>query len=125
MKWSWKAFVLQLVATFVVALGFAYIISMVIDAKRGAGAPDSTLISMAIGGFIAPLILSLVAGWKRWIIKSPLIVAFIVSGIYASNPVIGILCVIISVCLYYSARKGGEVLSYYAPTKNDDSALGE
>lgn len=125
MKWSWIAFVVQLVVCLVVGIGFAYCISMIIDVKRGAGAPDSTLISMAIGGFIAPLILSLVAGWKRWILKSPLIVAFIVSGIYASNPAIGILCVIISVLLYYTARKGREVLSYYAPTKNDDSALGE
>jgi hypothetical protein len=121
MKWSWKAFGLQLVATFVVALGLAYGISMVIDAKRDPGAPDSTLISMAIGGFIAPLILSLIAGWKGWILKSPLIVAFIVAAIYASNPTVGILCVIISAVLYFAARKGGEILAYYAPPKNDVS----
>jgi hypothetical protein len=121
MKWSWKAFGLQLVATFVVALGLAYGTSMVIDAKRGPGAPDSTLISMAIGGLIAPLILSLIAGWKGWVLKSPLIVAFIVAGIYASNPAVGILCVIISAVLYLAARKGGEVLAFYAPAKNDVS----
>jgi hypothetical protein len=121
MKWSWKAFGLQLVVTFLVALGLAYSISMIIDAKRGSEGPDSTLISMAIGGLIAPLILSLIAGWKRWILKSPLIVAFIVAALYASNPAVGILCVIISAVLYLAARKGGEVLAFYAPTKNDDS----
>jgi hypothetical protein len=121
MKWSWKAFGLQLVATFVVALGLAYGISIAIDAKRGQGAPDSTLISMAIGGLVAPLILSLIAGWKGWILKSPLIVAFIVAGIYASNPAIGILCVIISTVLYFAGRKGGQVLAYYAPNINDVS----
>ena len=88
MKWSWKTFGLQLVVTFVVALGLAYGISMIIDAKRGPEAPNSTLISMALGGFLAPLILSTVAGWKAWALKSPLIVAFIVAGIYASNPAI-------------------------------------
>jgi hypothetical protein len=121
MKWSWKAFGLQLVVTFVVALGLAYGNSMIIDAKRDPGAPDSTLISMAIGGLIAPLILSLIAGWKGWILKSPLIVAFIVAGIYASKPAVGILCVIISAALYFAGRKGGQVLAYYAPTKNDVS----
>ncbi len=125
MKWSWKSFGLQLVATFVVALGLAYGISMVIDAKRGPGAPDSTLISMAIGGLIAPLILSLIAGWKGWRLKSPLIVAFIVAGIYASNPGVGILCVIISAFLYLGARKGGEFLAFYAPAKDDLSGTGE
>jgi hypothetical protein len=121
MKWSWKAFGLQLVVTFVVALGLAYGISKGIDAKRGPGAPDSTLISMAIGGLIAPLILSLIAGWKGWILKSPLIVAFIVAGIYASNPGVGILCGIISAALYFAARKAGEFLAYYAPVKKSDS----
>ena len=125
MKWSWKAFGLQLVVTLVVGLGLAYSISMGIDAQRGPGAPDSTLISMAIGGFITPLILSLIAGWKRWILKSPLIVAFIVASIYASNPAVGILCVMISTALYFAARKGGEVLAYYAPAKDDISGPGE
>lgn len=121
MKWSWKAFGLQLVATFVVALGLAYGISMVIDAKRGPEGPDSTLISMATGGLIAPLILSAIAGWKGWILKSPLIVAFTVAGIYASNPLVGILCAIISAVLFIVARKVGEVLAFYTPTKNDVS----
>ena len=119
MKWLWKSFGLQLVVTPVVALGLAYCISMGIDANRGPGTPDSTLVSMAIGGFIAPLILSLIAGWKAWILKSPLIVAFIVASIYASNPAVGILCVIISVALYFAARKGVQLLAYYAPRKND------
>ena len=125
MKWSWKAFGLQLVVAFAVALGLAYGISMVIDAKSGPGSPDSTLISMSIGGFIAPLILSLIAGWKGWILRSPLIVAFIVAGIYASNPAVGILCVIIAAVLYFTARKSGEVLAYYAPVKSGDSGPGE
>jgi hypothetical protein len=125
MKWSWKAFGLQLVVTFVVALGLAYGISMVIDAKRGPGAPDSTLISMAIGGLIAPLILSLIAGWRGWILKSPLIVAFIVAAIYASNPAVGILCVIISAVFFLAARKGRELFSFYSPTKNDVSGTVE
>ena len=64
MKWSWKAFGLQLVFTFVLALGLAYGISMIIDANRGSGAPDSTLISMGLGGLLAPLISSSIAGWK-------------------------------------------------------------
>lgn len=125
MKWSWKAFGLQLVVTFVVALGLAYGISMIIDAKRGPGAPDSTLISMALGGFLAPLILSSIAGWKAWMLKSPLIVAFIVAGIYASNPAVGILSVIASIVLYFVVRKCRQVLMYYAPMRNQDADSGE
>ncbi|MBK1884519.1 hypothetical protein JIN85_19035 [Luteolibacter pohnpeiensis] len=125
MKWSWKAFGAQLVLTFVVALVLAYGISKGIDAKRGPGAPDSTLISMAIGGFIAPLILSLISGLKGWMLKSPLIVSFIVAGIYASNPVVGIICVFVSAALYLAARKCGQLLAYFSPVKNLDRGSGE
>ena len=121
MKWSWKAFGLQLLATLILALGLTFGISMGIDARPSPEAPDSTLISMAIGGFLAPMILSLIAGWKGWLIKSPLIVAFIVSGLYASNPTMGILCAIISAVLYFTARKGREVWGYYTTAKNDVS----
>lgn len=125
MKWSWKAFGWQFVSTFVVALGLAYGISMMIDAKRGPGAPDSTLISMALGGFLAPLILSSIAGWKAWMLKAPLIVTFIVAGIYASNPVVGILGVVVSTVLYLVARMCRQVLAYYAPVKNLDAESGD
>ena len=121
MKWSWKAFGLQLVVTFVVALGLAYVISLMIDAKRSPGAPDSTLISMAIGGFLTPLILSSIAGWKAWTLRSPLIVAFIVAGIYAANPVVGILSTIASIIFYFIMRKCRQVLEYYATAKNQDA----
>lgn len=121
MKWSWKIFGLQLGVILIAGIGIGYCISLGIDARRGSGAPDSTLISLAFGGFIAPLILALVAGWKGWILKSPLIVSFVVSGLYASNLVFGILCVIVSIALYFLIRKLRQVLAFYmAPTSSED-----
>ncbi len=54
-------------------------------------------------------------------LKSSLIVAFIVAGIYASNPAVGVLSVIASVVLYFVARKSKQVLVYYSPVKNLDA----
>ena len=120
MKWSWKVFGLQLGAILIAGIGIAYCISLGIDARRGSGVSDSTLISLAFGGFIAPLILALVAGWKSWILKSPLIVSFVVSGLYASNLVFGILCVIVSTALYFSIRKLRQVLAFYTATTSSE-----
>ena len=113
MKWSWKAFGLQLVVIFGAVPGLAYIASAIIDAQRGSEAPDSTLLSMRIAGFVAPMALSALAGWMGWNLKSSLVVAFIVAGIYGSQPIFGILCVIASVILYFSTRKLSQVLAFY------------
>tara|TARA_R110002049_G_scaffold215813_2_gene387270 strand:- start:21 stop:200 length:180 start_codon:yes stop_codon:yes gene_type:complete len=58
-------------------------------------------------------------------LKAPRIVTFIVAGIFASNPAVGILCVVVSTVLYWVARKCRQVLAYCAPEKNLDAESGD
>src|SRR4051812_33664159 len=85
MRWSWKLFALLFVSAFVLGLGLAYVISMMIDARRGPGAPDSTLISMKIGGLLAPTVLAAVTGWIGWSVRPLLVAGIIVSTIYSGS----------------------------------------
>jgi hypothetical protein len=120
MKWSWKSFVLQLVCAFVLGLGLAYMVSLAIDAGRGSGAPDSTLISMAIGGLIAPCILAVLSGWKGWSLKPLLVAGFIVSTIYSGKPAVGMVSLLAIAIVFSLARKAYAVASYYFPRQSLD-----
>ncbi|WP_050025170.1 hypothetical protein [Verrucomicrobium sp. BvORR034] len=113
MNWSWKSFVLQLVCAFVLGLGLAYMVSLAIDARRGSGAPDSTLISMAIGGLLAPCILAVLSGWKGWSIKPLLVAGFIVSTIYSGKPAVGMVSLLAIAVVFSLARKACAVAYYY------------
>ena len=115
MNWSWKSFGLQLVSTFVLGLGLAYLISLAIDAKRGPSGPDSTVLSMVIGGALAPTILAVLSGWKGWSLKPLLAAGFIVSTIYSGNPAIGFISSLAVVIAFSVAQKARAVAFYYSP----------
>lgn len=115
MNWSWKSFGLQLVSAFVLGLGSAYLISLEIDARRGTGAPDSTVLSMAIAGLLAPTILAALSGWKGWSLRPLLAAGFIVSTIYSGNPAIGIISLFTVAIVFSVALKARAVAFYYSP----------
>ena len=113
MKWSWKIFTIQLVALFVAALGVSFLISKIIDAQHGTDPPDSTVVSMAFGGVLTPILFSILCGWKRWNLKMLLIVTFVVSGLYSGNLVFGILAVAISFVIYLAVGKLRNLILFY------------
>jgi hypothetical protein len=117
MKWSWKTFGLQLVASFALGIALAYLISIVVDARRGPGGSDSTLISLAAGGSVAPILLAAIAGWKGWSLKPLLIAGVIVSTAYSGNPGLGIMTVIVAGPIYFVARKVRAIIFNYLPGK--------
>ena len=117
MKWSWKAFGLQLIATFVLGLGLAYLVSLAIDARRGPGGADSTLLSLAVGGFLASVMLAALSGWKGWAPAPLLVAGFIVSALYSSNPGRGIITLMFAPPIYFAAYKVRMITLYYFPAK--------
>jgi hypothetical protein len=121
MKWSWKSFGLLFISAFVLGIGLAYVISMIIDAKRGPGAPDSTLVSMKFGGLLAPTILAAVSGWMAWSLKPLLVAGVIVSTIYSGNLGIGMLTVFLAAIVYVVARNARVLTFYYFPSETGKS----
>ena len=117
MKWSWKTFGLYLGASFGLGLAFAYALSLVIDARRGPGGADSTLISLAIGGFVAPLLLAALSGWKGWSLKPLLAAGVIVSATYSGNPGLGLATLLFAALVYFAIRKLRAFIFYYLPSK--------
>jgi hypothetical protein len=105
MKWPWKAFGLYLGASFGLGLAFAYTLSLVIDARRGPSGADSTLVALAIGGFVAPLLLSALSGWRGWSLKPLLAAGVIVSGLYSGNPGIALAALLFAALVYFAVRK--------------------
>src|SRR5437762_8432850 len=79
MKWSWNTFGLHLGATLLLGLALAWLVCFVIEAERVPGGPNATLQSLAIGGFIAQMMVAALSEWKGWNSKSPLIAGGIVS----------------------------------------------
>lgn len=126
MKWSWKFFLIQLVAVFVAALGVSYIVSKVIDIQRGPDAADSTILSMGIGGFLTSILFAALCGWRGWNFKMLLVIAFVVAGLYSANPAVGILVIPFVALAYFVTTKIKYFLSYYsspeiAPSDEGDS----
>jgi asparagine N-glycosylation enzyme membrane subunit Stt3 len=118
MKWSWKAFGLQFVSAFLLALLAAFVVSKIIDARRGAGAEtDSTLLSMTIGGFLAPMILAGISGWKFWSLKPLLVAAALVSICYSGNLAIGLATVFFTALVNFVFRKVRQLSFFYFPAK--------
>lgn len=121
MNWSWKSFGLQLGGNLLLGLGLGYAISLMIEAKRGSGGPDATVVSMVIGGLIASLLLSLVSGWKGWgyrpFAAAGMIVAILVSGKLAG----ALLVLIVGTFGYVSARKAHALACYYFPKESASS----
>jgi hypothetical protein len=117
MKWSWKTFGLLLVASFALGIGLAYLLSMIVDARKGPGGPDSTLVSLAAGGIVAPILLAAIGGWRGWSLKPLLIAGAIVSMAYSGNPGLGIMTVIFATVSYFGARKIRAIAFYYLPGK--------
>jgi len=115
MKWSWKAFGLQLAGSLALGIAFTYALCAIIDARRGPGAPDATLQSLAVGGFAAPLLLAALSGWKGWNPKPMLAAGVIVALLYSSNPGVALLAFIAAGFLYYAARKGRAIVIYFLP----------
>ena len=122
MKWSWKAFGLYLGASFGLGLAFAYALSFIIDARRGPGAPDSTLFSLAIGGIVAPLLLAALSVWKGWSLKPLLAAGFIVSVTYSGNLGPSLATLLFAALVYFATRKLRTIIFYYLPSKNPEAS---
>ncbi len=115
MKWSWKAFGMQLVAMVVLGLALGYLVSIPIEARRGPGGADATMLSLAVGAFLATILLAALAGWKGWGVMPLLIAACIVSSLYSDNPARGILPFMFAPPTYLATRKLRMIVLYYFP----------
>ena len=121
MKWSWKTFGLQLITNAVLGLALAYLVSMAIDARRGPGGADSTLLSLAVGGFLGSIMLAALSGWKGWGLAPLLVAGFIVSAFYSSNPGRGIITLMFAPPIYFAAYKVRMFTLYYFPAKTPEA----
>jgi hypothetical protein len=96
------------------------LISMVVDARRDPSGPDSTLVSLAAAGFVAPVILASFSGWKGWSLKPLLVAGVIVSAAYSGNPGLVIMTVIFAGIIYFAARRVRAIIFYYFPLKTSE-----
>lgn len=112
---------MQLVAGFVLALGASFVVSLIIEAKRGPGAPDSTTLSMRIGGLIAPFILAAITGWKLWRLGPMLAASAIIAALHSGDPVSGLFAVIFASFIYFVASKARGAMQYYLPSEPSDT----
>lgn len=113
MKQSWKFFLLQFVITFLAAVVISYGISLGIQTPEPPDDIRSTRTALTAGGFLTPLLLATVGGWKRWHLKKILIIAFTVSALFAGNPAIAIITTLLAALVYHLAVKAKELLFYY------------
>jgi hypothetical protein len=117
MKWSWKSFGLQFASAFMLGIVFAFSIRIWIDGRQSEGAFDPKLLSMGLGGLLAPVIPAVISGWKGWALKPLLVVGVIVSSLLCGNPVAGILSLVFAAIFYSTARKVRTVAFYYSPSE--------
>lgn len=101
---------------------FAFSIRMWIDGRQSEGDIDPKLLSMGLGGLLAPVIPAAISGWKGWALKPLLVAGVIVSYLLSGNPGAGILSlVVVSIC-YSTVRKVRIVAFYYAPSRNEEGS---
>lgn len=112
MNWSWKSFGLNLVAGFSFGIALAYVISHIIDWRRGSDVPDSTLVSISAGGFLAPVLICSLCGWMGRRAKPALAAGFIVASVYGHLGV-GLSAVVAGTIGYVAAQKLRAAVVYY------------
>lgn len=113
MKWSWNTFAHQLGAAVAATVVVAYLIGKGIDARRGPGAEDSTLMSLTIASFITPVLFAAFRGWKCWSLRQSLGLALIIAGLFAGKLIIVLLTVITSGLAGLAARKLRDIVLFY------------
>ena len=116
MKWSWKSFGLQFASAFMLGIVIAFSIRVWIDGNRGEGDMDPKLLSMGLGGLLAPVIPAAISGWKGWALKPLLLAGLIVSSLYISKPGAGIGGLAVAAICYFLASKICAVAFYYSPS---------
>jgi hypothetical protein len=125
MKWSWKSFGLQFASAFVLGIVFVFSIRSWIDGRQGEGDMDAKVLSMGLGGLLAPVIPALLTGWKSWALKPLLVAGVVVSALYIGKPEAGILGLLVAAVCYSISRKVRAIAFYYSPAekvKSDASA---
>ncbi|MGL5019716.1 MAG: hypothetical protein ACRDBP_16395 [Luteolibacter sp.] len=124
--WSWKAFFIHLLVLFVLGLAAAYGISKVFEQiKPELKDPQLTVVSMVIGGALAPILLAALAGWRSWHLGPFLVSTAVVASLYGSSIVVGVVAVILSTGVYAFSRKVGQVLLYYTASTSAATADAE
>ncbi|WP_397381248.1 hypothetical protein [Prosthecobacter sp.] len=121
MKWSWKSFGLQFASALVLGCAFVFSIRSWIDGRQGEGDLDARVLSMGLGGLLAPVIPALLTGWKGWALKPLLVAGVIVSALYIGKPEAGIMGLLVAVVCYSIARKVRAIAFYYAPAGDVNS----
>lgn len=123
MKWSWKVFAIHFVLMALATIAIAVVTSKVIDVLRGPGAPDSTLVSMAIAGFVVSVFFAGLSGWKLWNFKMVLVLSVLISGLLSCNPAVAVPALPLVVLGYFIARKIRQMVSYkiLEPSISDES----
>jgi hypothetical protein len=120
MNWSWKSFLIDLLVLLILGVAAAYGISKVFEQiKPELKDPELTVVSMVVGGALAPVLLSVLGGWRSWRLSPFLFATVVVGSLYGGSFVVGVVAVILSTGVYAFARKVRQIFLYYSAPINE------
>ncbi len=115
MKWTWKAFFIDLGVLMLLGLIASYgFRTLVFDHATHLKEGELTFISMVLGGATAPVLLAFLAGWRCWHLAPFIVASAAVGTFYGGGLVGGLLAALFGTGVYYFARKVGQIAIYYA-----------